>query len=53
MSIESDALEIAQDIFSPEELEEILRVEGLGEVDISLDEILAEDYEDAELDWAN
>lgn len=52
MSHDSDALEIAQDIFTPEELAEILEIEGLQEVDISLDEIFNEDYEDADSDWA-
>ena len=48
--LEREALEIAQEIFTPEELEEILEHEGLGEIDICLDEIL---NEDAESDWAD
>lgn len=48
--LEIQAQEIAQDIFSPEELAEILEIEGLGEITISLDEIL---NEDAESDWAD
>lgn len=48
--VEAHALEIAQDIFTPEELAEILEIEGLGEIDICLDEIL---NEEAESDWAD
>lgn len=47
--LDKEALEIAQEIFTPEELEEILEIEGLGEIDICLDEIL---NEEADSDWA-
>jgi hypothetical protein len=47
--LEREALEIAQDIFTPEELEEILEIEGLGEIEICLDEIL---MDEADSDWA-
>jgi hypothetical protein len=49
---DDEALEIAREIFTPEELEEILLEEHSLGVDISLDEILMESEDDEYSEWA-
>jgi hypothetical protein len=50
--LDLEALEIAHDIFTDEELEEILSEEGAYGIDISLEEILLESEDDEYSEWA-
>jgi hypothetical protein len=50
--LDLEALEIAHDIFTDEELEEILLEEDAYGIDISLDEILLESEDDEYSEWA-
>lgn len=50
--LDLEAMEIARDIFTDEELEEILLEEDAYGVDISLDEILLESEDDEYSEWA-
>jgi hypothetical protein len=50
--LDLEALEIAHDIFTDEELEEILLEEDAYGVDISLEEILLESEDDEYSEWA-
>jgi hypothetical protein len=50
--LDLEALEIARDIFTDEELEEILLEEDAYGIDISLDEILLESEDDEYSEWA-
>jgi len=50
--LDLEAMEIARDIFTDEELEEILLEEDAYGIDISLDEILLESEDDEYSEWA-
>ena len=50
--LDSEALEIAHDFLTDEQLAEILAIEQDYEVDISLDEILSETEDDEYSEWA-
>ena len=50
--LDLEALEIAHDIFTDEELEEILLEEDAYGIDISLEEILMESEDDEYSEWA-
>ena len=50
--LDLEALEIAHDIFTDEELEEILLEEEAYGIDISLEEILSESEDDEYSEWA-
>jgi hypothetical protein len=50
--LDLEAMEIARDIFTDEELEEILLEEDAYGIDISLDEILMESEDDEYSEWA-
>ena len=50
--LDLEAMEIARDIFTDEELEEILLEEDAYGIDISLEEILLESEDDEYSEWA-
>jgi len=46
--IDEEAMRLAREIFTQEELEEILYIENSNDIDIDLDEILADEGDDSD-----
>lgn len=46
--LDAEALRLAREIFTQEELEEILYIENSNDIDIDLDEILADEGDDCD-----
>jgi hypothetical protein len=46
--IDDEALRLAREIFTQEELEEILYIENSNDIEIDLDEILADEGDDCD-----